>query len=726
MKSSDYKEIFLTEAREYLANLNNSLVVLEKDPGHGESINEIFRAAHTIKGMSATMGYEPMAQLTHQMETVLEPIRSGVKPLTPQLVDALFICLDQLEKWVNILSSNDSLEEDDLKATLTSLQEASEALRGAASPVEPVVEVVQEVALPFTDEERDVISQARMNGFSVFKIMVELERDCAFKEVRSFMILKAINELGEIVKSHPAPQEIEKGHFERGFFLVVVTDSPEEKIKKTLTGISEVEKVQIDSFSPDEDHEAVFKKKESETPKSNPFKVLPERSPGRRESDFGKTETDAESEEPTDSKGSTQVSRTTGSDERTFILPTVRVHTSKLDKLMALVQELVISKIRFEQVVHQKELKELLDPLFQLHHITDELQDEIMKVRLMPVKQIFDRFPRMVRDLAKSLHKQVDLEMDGAEVELDRTVIEEMSEPLVHLLRNAIDHGIEIPEEREKEGKDPAGTIRLQAKRERHFVILSVIDNGRGVDPELVRKKAVMKGLITREEAIRLTDEEAVRLIALPGFSTIDNATEVSGRGVGVDVAKTKVEALGGTFRIQSRKGLGTTFILRFPLTLAIIKGLLVKCNEEVFVIPVVNIIETVDIHTDEKRIIQQQETFILRDEVIPLYHLQELLEMAIPPGPALETGLETVLVAEVGESRVGILVDEVIGQQEIAIKSLDRLLKGIRGFSGATILGSGKIALILDVNSLIEDLKERRFQEEHQGIIPLGTHEGL
>ena len=692
MNISEYKEVFLLEAREYLSNLNNSLVALEKDPAQSGPINEIFRAAHTLKGMSATMGYEPMAHLTHQMETVLEPIRSGAEVLTSRLVDALFICLDQLEKWVNILSSNDSLEEGDLQATLASLQNASEALRGAAGGKrgDPPPETA---SLAFSEGEREVMSQARMNGFSVYEIMVELEEGCQFKEVRSFMILKALNELGEIVKSHPAPEDIEKGLFDTGFFLVVVTDNPPEKINKVLMSVSEVKWVQVVPFT-------------AEDEKS--FKIPERRDAGkssRRQSDPVKAGREAESE----GQGPSAVAP----GEKSFILPTIRVHTSKLDKLMALVQELVISKIRFEQVVRTRELKELLDPLFQLHHITDELQDEIMKVRLMPVKQIFERFPRMVRDLAKSLNKQVDLEMDGAEVELDRTVIEEMSEPLVHLLRNAIDHGIEIPDDRVRDGKEPFGTIRLQAKRERSYVVLSVADDGRGIDPELVRQKSVAKGLISPDEAVKLTDEEAIRLIALPGFSTVDNATEVSGRGVGVDVAKTKVEALGGTFRIQSKKGLGTTFVLRFPLTLAIIKGLLVKCNGETFAIPVVNIIETVDIHPADKRNVQQQETFLLRDEVIPLYYLQEILEMEVPSAGS-PSGLETVLIAEVGESRVGLLVDEVLGQQEIAIKSLDRLLKGVRGFSGATILGSGKIALILDVNSLIEDLKDRRFQAEH------------
>jgi two-component system chemotaxis sensor kinase CheA len=301
--------------------------------------------------------------------------------------------------------------------------------------------------------------------------------------------------------------------------------------------------------------------------------------------------------------------------------------------------------------------------------------------------------------------------MEGAEVELDRTVIDEIGEPLVHLLRNAVDHGVEAPEERARDGKDPFCTIRLQAKRERSSVVLSVTDDGKGIDPDQVRQHSVSKGLLTAEEAGKLTDEEAVRLIGLPGFSLTKQANEISGRGVGVDAAKTKVESMGGNFRIQSRKGVGTTFFLRFPLTLAIIKALMVKVGGETFALPVTGVLETLEIHPGEKRRLQLQETLMLRDEVLPLYHLGELIEVDAPP-PVLD--LEPVVVVEVGESKVGLLVDSIVGQNEIAIKPLDRFLKKIRGFAGATVLGDGHIALVLDVNSLIEDLRERRYRVDH------------
>jgi two-component system chemotaxis sensor kinase CheA len=676
LNTQDYKELFLTEARDYLSTLNNALVALEKDPAHSEAVREIFRAAHTLKGMSATMGYAPMTTLAHQMETAMEPVRSGASRLSPDLVDTLFACLDRLDSWVKELESGGEIAEESVGNLLERLSSSpGPSAGGPTTPPPPTHPNLS--AFVFDENEKMILAQARVNGFSIFRLLVRFEAECVFKEVRAFMVLKNVNGLGEVVKSNPPGSAVEKGEFDRSFELVLVTENPAEKIKDAVLSVAEVEAAEVSPF--------------------DPSTLQP--------TDSGEFALSGGMPVP---KGSDS---TPAPDEKGFTLPTIRVHTSKLDKLMTLVQELVISKIRFEMVAAGGEVKELREPLAQLHHITEELQDEIMKVRLIPVKQVFDRFPRMVRDLAKSLGKQVNLEMEGAEVELDRTVIDEIGEPLVHLLRNAVDHGVEVPEERARDGKDPFGTIRLQAKRERSSVILSVTDDGQGIDPDKVRQHAVSKELITAEEAGKLTDEEAVRLISLPGFSLAERATEVSGRGVGVDAAKTKVESMGGSFRIQSRKGVGTTFFLRFPLTLAIIKALLVKVGGETFALPVTGVLETLEIHPSEKRRLQLQETIMLRDEVLPLYHLGELLEVESSAPPQ---ELESVVVVEVGESRVGLLVDSITGQNEIAIKPLDRFLKKIRGFAGATVLGDGRIALVLDVNSLIEDLRERRYRVEH------------
>jgi two-component system chemotaxis sensor kinase CheA len=524
------------------------------------------------------------------------------------------------------------------------------------------------------------MAQARSGGFSVLLVSVELDPGCAFKEVRAFMVLRNINALGEVLRSEPSPKEIEAGRFGKGFHLVVVTDKSVSDIEKSLSGISEVSSVQVELFREISSvpptlqtapiHDVV---PESLTPHPGPPK-----------------------------------------DEHIRVASTVRVHTSKLDRLMALAQELVIAKIRFEQTAIANKLDMLQEPLSHLHYISSELQNVITEVRLVPVQVIFERFPRMVRDLSKKLGKEVEMITEGGDIELDRTIVDEISEPLLHLLRNAVDHGIETPEDRIKKGKPRSGTIHLSAKRDRSYVLVTISDDGKGIDPDLVREKAVQKGLLAAEEAEHLTDDEALRFISTPGFSTKTETTAVSGRGVGVDVAKTRVESLGGTFQIHSERGNGTTFLIRFPLTLAIVKALLVKVADEVFAVPVGYVVETVDVGPECRRLVQQQETIVLREEVIPLYHLRELLELPVPasPDPSAEIA---VIIAEVNEARVGLQVDEILGQSEIALKSLDRFLKGLHGYAGVTILGDGHIALILDLLSLLEDLRRRRY---HSGPV--------
>jgi two-component system chemotaxis sensor kinase CheA len=760
MDIREYKEAFLGEAREYLSTLNNALVSLEKDPADRDCIHAIFRAAHTLKGMSATMGYGPMARLTHQMEGALDPVRQGKTPLTPALTDALFTCLDLLEEWLGVLQTQDAIAEGPLNSVLYVLEGAARGERslsegavpkkartpdppvpapekagmpppmpegtppmaaepvaapagpvaptstgpsatdpaGPTSPAEgppnPAAEApVPPADFPLTESDLAVLKDARADRFQVLHLYLELDPACAFKDVRAFMVLRNLNEIGEIVQSSPAPDDIEKGRFPGSFHLLLLTDKPADEVRSSLMRISEIARVGLEPFRLDEVRPA---RPEAAPP---PDRTPP--SPGT-----GERPAPAASENP----------RPAVRHEAPVAATSIRVHTSKLDKLMMLVQELVIAKIRFEQVIAGNDLKDLQDPFLNLHHITRDLQDEIMQVRLVPIRQIFDRFPRMVRDLAKRLGKEVQFIMEGAEVELDRTIVDELAEPLVHLLRNAVDHGLETPDDRLKSGKSHAGTVRLVAKRERAYVHISVSDDGRGIDTERVRRKAVSLGVVGEDESLEMTDEEIIRLITLPGMSTVDAATDVSGRGVGVDVAKTKIESLGGTLQIHTRRGHGTVFNLKFPLTLAIIKSLLVRCAGETFAVPVANIVETVDIPPSEIKWVQQQETLLLRDSVVPLYRLQELLAMGRGPAvPVRADGQELIpiLSFEVGDYHVGIVVDEVLGQQETAIKSLDRFLKGVRGYSGATILGNGRICLVLDVAGLLEDLVSRRHKAE-------------
>ncbi len=768
MDIREYKDAFLQEAREYLSTLNNALVSLEKDPSDRECIHSIFRAAHTLKGMSATMGYGPMTRLTHQMESALDPVRQGKAPLTPALSDALFACLDLLEEWLGVLKTQDALAEGPLNSIVFMLEAAARGERSlsdgavpkksraaeetapllAGEPASPPEEStgkttgdpIEEEPLPLqlpetasaatgpltspepestggtpvpsmrfalTEGDLTVLKDARSKGFVVLHLLIELDPACTFKDVRAFMVLRNLNELGEIVQSHPAPEDIEKGRFPGAFHLLLLTDKPSEEVRSSLLRISEIARVGVEHFRLEN---------------VQPVPIADDRK--------GSAPLEASPEVPVKpapmappSAPAPPASRPDARVESPVVSSSIRVHTSKLDKLMMLVQELVIAKIRFEQVIAGNEIKELQDPFLNLHHITRDLQDEIMQVRLVPIRQIFDRFPRMIRDLSKRLGKEVQFVVEGAEVELDRTIVDDLAEPLVHLLRNAVDHGLETPDERLREGKSHAGTVRLVARRERAYVHIAVSDDGRGIHTEKVRRKAVALGVVGEEESLEMTDEEVIRLITLPGMSTVDATTDVSGRGVGVDVAKTKIESLGGTLQIHTRRGHGTTFNLKFPLTLAIIKSLLVHCAGETFAVPVANVIETVDIPSDEIKWVQQQETLLLRDSVVPLYRLQELLEMPRGPVPERADGqdLIPILIFEVGDYRVGIIVDEVLGQQETAIKSLDRFLKGIRGYTGATILGNGKICLVLDVAGLLEDLVGRR----HKSETKVNTREG-
>lgn len=745
MDIREYKEAFLGEAREYLSTLNNSLVTLEKDPSDRDCINTIFRAAHTLKGMSATMGYSPMARLTHQMESALDPVRQGKAPLTPPLTDALFACLDQLEEWVGILQSQDAIPAGPLDALIYMLEGASRGERSlsdgimtrknrtadkhsptptvettpalpdplpdpawtpSSTPPEPsakaaILKNLPKAEFSFSESDLQVLREAASNGFAILHLYVELDPSCAFKDVRAFMVLRNLNEVGEIVQSIPPPEEIEKGHFPNHFHLLVVTEKGIDLVRESILKISEIAGVGVESFRLEDarTRPAVVPVPDPNPPIAPVPKTVPESIPPA-----------APRPEPKMDAPSAATS--------------IRVHTSKLDKLMTLVQELVIAKIRFEQVITGRDLRELQDPFLNLHHITRDLQDEIMQVRLVPIRQIFDRFPRMVRDLAKRLDKEVQFVVEGAEVELDRTIVDDLAEPLVHLLRNAIDHGLEPPDERVREGKPPVGTVRLLARRERAYVHISVTDDGRGIDTERVRRKAVALGVVGDDESREMTDEEIIRLITLPGMSTVERATDVSGRGVGVDVAKTKIESLGGTLQIHTRRGHGTSFNLKFPLTLAIIKALLIRCAGEIFAIPVANIVETVDVVPAEIKWVQQQETLLLRDSVVPLYRLRELLELSDDVVVARTDGQETVsiLVFEVGDYHVGIIVDEVLLQQEIALKSLDRFLKGVKGYAGATILGTGKICLVLDVAGLLEDLVGRRHRAESRMNLKEGT----
>ncbi|EAX48643.1 CheA signal transduction histidine kinases [Thermosinus carboxydivorans Nor1] len=677
MDISQYLGIFLEETREHLQTLNRCLLELEHDPGNLAVLDEIFRSAHTIKGMSATMGFTAIAELTHEMENILDLLRKSVLKANSEIIDALFKCVDTLEQSVEQVAANGetSLDIKPLVTTLTALAKG-EMFTDSKAPSSVAARPVS--AIDLNDTEVKIIQAANSQGLRAYEVQVRLREGCLLKSARAYMVMSTLDTLGDVIKSIPPAEELEKENFDLSFQTVVITDAEPDKIKQALLSIAEIESVNV---------------------------ILCEATPRLEKAAAVAGQSDAESrriggKHDEETEKTVNPGLNTTADKKVKGGQSVRVDIEKLDTLLNLVGELVINKTRLEQIGITHRLPDLVETIEQMDRVTTDLQAVVMKVRMVPVGQVFNRFPRMIRDLSRELNKEVNLIIQGEETELDRTVIDEIGDPLVHLLRNAIDHGIESPEEREAKGKNPVGEIRLIARHEGNNVIIVVEDDGRGINPETVKQKAVQKGLITQAEADKMDVAEAIRLIFLPGFSTADNITDVSGRGVGMDAVKTKIESLGGMVDVETKVNEGSKFKIRLPLTLAIIQALLVKVGEEIYAIPLSSIDSTIKVGLPDIKTIQNHEVILLRGQIIPIVRLAKVLNVP-------ETGQKNqeelfVVIIHMGEQRAGVVVDTLIGQQEIVIKSLGKLLAGIKVIAGATILGNGQVALILDVGSLM------------------------
>lgn len=681
MEVNQYMGMFLEESREHLQTLNRCLLELESEPSNLAILDEIFRSAHTIKGMSATMGFTTIAELTHEMENVLDLLRKAQLKADHVTVDILFKCVDTLEQLIECVSNNQESCHDvkPLIAKLQALANGS-SLQDTAK-VEPAVSpdaVEGRETLKLNATDSLMVHEAQSQGMNGCEITVSLKEGCLLKSARAYMVMRALEEIGEVIKCIPPVEELEKENFEYKFQVVIVSDREPEKIRETLLSISEVE--QVDVFSYD---------KISLAEQSAPVQSI-DHKPAATLLQEGKS---ANGEHP--SSPQAQIDKKPKSGQ------SVRVDIERLDTLLNLVGELVINKTRLEQIGLTHRLNDLVETIELMDRITTDLQTVVMKVRMVPVGQVFNRFPRMVRDLSRDLKKEVNLIIQGEETELDRTVIDEIGDPLVHLLRNAIDHGIESPADRKAKGKNPIGEVKLIARHEGNNVIILVEDDGKGINPDVLKAKAVQKGLLTQAEADKLDNAEAIRLLFLPGFSTAETITDVSGRGVGMDAVKTKIEALGGMVDIETKVNEGSKFKIRLPLTLAIIQALLVKIYEEIYAIPLSSIDSTINITTSDIKTIQNQEVILLRGQIIPIIRLAEKLN--VPRHDNNSQDELFVVIVHMGNQRAGIIVDTLIGQQEIVIKSLGKLLAGIKVIAGATILGNGQVALILDVGSIIQ-----------------------
>jgi len=695
MDVSQYLEIFVEETKEHLQSLNEHLLILEKEPENQETINEIFRAAHSLKGMAGTMGYKRMQRLTHDMENLFSEIRNGKMKASSELVDVLFRGLDALEGYLNNIIAEANEGEEDYEDIITDLNNILNQGLGTEAPVikaEKVPEAQVGTAvtgedrmkfknLKIEDHEKNAIVQAGILGLNVIGLTVYIQEYCVLKGARAYMVNRNLEEIGEIIKLDPSAQDLEDENYDFDYSAFIITKENPEKVIKAANSISEIKEVVADYIRlSDED---IASRTATLTKAENAVEQKAVKETNSLKTGNAAVSTNKQATKPVTNRS-------------------VRVDIDKLDILMNLVSELIIAKNGLISVSSENDI--MLDTGFHeqieyLERVTTNLHESVMKTRMVPIESVVNRFPRMIRDISKKLDKEMELYMTGEETELDRTVIDEIGDPLMHLLRNAADHGLESNADREKAGKNPIGSIFLDAYQEGNNVVIEVRDDGAGVDTERIKKKAIEKGKITEEQAERMTEKDFIDILFQPSFSTSEQVTELSGRGVGLDVVKTKIEALGGEIEAKTKLGEGTNFTIRLPLTLAIIQALMVVISSEKYAIPLGSIQTVENIKPSDLKNIQGKEVINLRGNVIPVVRLGNVLNCI-----KTETEPEELLVVVIkkGDRLAGMIVDDLLGQQEIVIKSIGKYIKNYKLISGATILGNGEVALILDVNSLV------------------------
>lgn len=696
MDVSQYLEIFLDETKEHLQNLSDQLMNLEQDPENMDTINEIFRAAHTLKGMAGTMGYKRMQNLTHDMENVFSEVRNNTLKADGNMIDLLFQCLDALEEYTENIQNTADEGTNDNEHLIKALNEFLDSREGAAAPAK-AAEKVKEAAkeepaaesndaskekwrsIAFSDTETMVLTEAKKQGKNVFGLTVYVQETCILKAARAFLVYKALEELGETVISVPSAQDIEDEKFDFDFSIIFITDADLDKVKAAVMNVSEIEGCYI-----------------------APVELSEEKS---QEEQAGREKTDETAVVQTGAVAAS--SQTAAKAEKKavgkpIVNRTVRVDIEKLDVLMNLVSELIIAKNSLVSAAQTEGIttnSSVNEPIEYLESVTTNLHESVMKVRMVPIESVVQKFPKMIRDLSKKLDKKMQLFMSGEETELDRTVVDEIGDPLMHLLRNSADHGLESAEVRKERGKPEVGSIFLDAYQDGNNVVIEVRDDGNGIDVEAVKAKAVEKGRISQEQADAMSDKDAIDLLFQPSFSTAKKVTDVSGRGVGLDVVKSKIESLSGDVEVKTKLGEGSTFIIRLPLTLAIIQALMVEVGGEKYAISLGSIQTIEDIAPDEIKFVQNEEVINLRGNVIPLIRLNKVLDNESTKGP--DDNLIVAIVKK-GDKLAGLVVDELMGQQEIVIKSLGKYINKSKVISGATILGDGEIALIIDANALL------------------------
>lgn len=703
MDVSQYLEIFLDETKEHLQNLNTCILELEADPEATDTINEIFRAAHSLKGMAGTMGYKRMQTLTHDMENVFSEVRNGNIKVQPEMIDVLFRCLDALQEYTdNIQNTADegTNDNEELIRQLNDILNGSSAAKSAeekkpetaaAAPAATETEVEKWNDIALDDAQVNVIKEAQKMGKKVYGLNVCIQENCILKAARAFLVFKAVEELAEIIISVPSAQDVEDEKFDRDFTLIVLSDAELDAVIRAAEDVSEIEKVTGAPIVLENNSHYKAAAEGEKTPVAE-----------KTEDSAAPAPTAAVAAPKPAVKAASAPAAKKQAPSKPVVNRTVRVDIEKLDSLMNLVSELIIAKNSLVSVSSQEQTNmnsAFNEQIEYLEQVTTNLHESVMKVRMVPIESVVNKFPRMIRDLSKKLDKKLELYMSGEETELDRTVVDEIGDPLMHLLRNSADHGIESAEVRAQRGKPAVGSIFLDAYQDGNNVVIEVRDDGNGIDTEAVRAKAVERGTVTPEQAANLTEKEIINLLFLPSFSTAKQVTDVSGRGVGLDVVRSKIESLSGEVEVKSKLGEGSTWTIRLPLTLAIIQALMVVVGDEKYAISLGSIQTLEDISPSDIKLVQNKEVINLRGQVIPLIRLNKVLD--IESKKSKDENLVVVIVKK-GDRMAGLVIDELIGQQEIVIKSLGKYIKQCKFISGATILGDGEIALILDANALI------------------------
>lgn len=698
--SPEELKVFLEEADEHFQTLEEDLIRLEKEEEFNEDLmQEIFRASHTLKGSSATIGHNRMAQLTHGMENVLDKLRKKQLTVTSDLVDIMFECLDCLKVLKDeILNDEESdLELGDILGKLGSVHEAAPGsdfptTNQPAPDKTPDKQTDAKISIDLSWEERDTLHDAAERGLKPYVIQLLFDVEPEMLAVRTFVTLMALNETGEMLKSNPSTEEIEREQVTDTLIMLILTKDDEAKIREIVSTLPNIAQYEIQPFN------------DNVTQGEAPTVQGVEKA-GEAEAECDEAESGDRNEI---NEAKNKAATTTKNNNAKKANRTVRVDVELLDSLMNLVGELVIDRTRLFQILGNLEVNYEMDEVSQdlgrtsvhIARVTTQLQEQIMKARMLPVENLFNKFPRMVRDLSQKAGKEVDFVMTGQETELDRSIIEEIGDPLIHLLRNAVDHGIEPPDQRVAKGKPRIGQLKLQASHEENHIIITIKDDGRGIDPEVVKKSGVKKGMITEDQAKRLTDKEAINLIFMSGLSTVAKVTDVSGRGVGMDVVRNNIEKINGATEIDSAVDKGTEFKIKLPLTLAIIRALLVSIDKSVYAIPLSSVTETIRMQQDQIEYVNNQEVIVVRGKVLPLVRLKKVFRNS---NDNEDRGKLFVVVVNLAGQQVGLVVDSLVGEQEIVIKSLGKYIGDVQGISGATILGDGNVALIVDVSNLIK-----------------------